>query len=92
MLPVENTLVEVQPPQKLSEIPKEGLSATVDESIGAIPEESPDNVRNKEEQDALRKELKQFFEDLKALCPVCHASIKAGAKLLKLYMFMVENI
>ncbi len=35
--------------------------------------------------------MKQPFEELKVLCPVRHASLKIGIKLLKLHMLVVEK-
>jgi hypothetical protein len=35
--------------------------------------------------------LKQLFEELKALFPVCHTYLKASTKLLKSHMFMAEK-
>ncbi len=42
-------------------------------------------------QYAIRKKLKHLFKELKALGPVCHASLKGRTKLFKLHMFVVEK-
>jgi hypothetical protein len=42
-------------------------------------------------QEAIKKELVELFEELKALRPIRRASIKSGTKLLKSHMFIVEK-
>jgi hypothetical protein len=57
----------------------------------AVTKVSHDEWRMVENEKAINLELKMLFEDLKALRVVKRASIKAGTKILRLHMFVVEK-
>jgi len=56
-----------------------------------VPKVSKENWMMEASMIAIEAELKMLFEELKALCCVKRAVIKAGMKILKSHMFIVEK-
>jgi hypothetical protein len=87
------------------EIGVEGTVEAVDETVrtrsgravvkpsrfAAVTKVSHDQWRTEENLKAINLELKMLFEDLRALRVVRRASIKAGTKILRSHMFVVEK-
>ncbi len=59
--------------------------------FAAVTKVSHDQWKKEENSKAIGLELKMLFEDLKALRVVRRASIKAGTKILRSHMFVVEK-
>lgn len=57
----------------------------------AVTKVSAEEWKQVENAKAIKIELRMLFEELKALRPIRRAAIKAGTKILRSHMFLVEK-